>query len=125
MRKPDFTNVLAVVVALWIGATCAGCGPVSVQGDTYHVVIDSDNWYAKTVRVYCDRHEVGAVRGVVMGQHTARTMRAAGCRIMQLRVDALGGDYWYSEQVLVMPGDTVKLRIGPRLELSSIMLRDP
>jgi len=119
------SNVVAVLVALWIGATCSGCGGVPTAKRPLIVTVESQHWSAKTVRVLCDTHQLGAVRGVVMGQPQRSRIGLGGCRSVRLRVEALGGEWWMTEHILVEPGDTIALRIGPTLTLSAYMVREP
>jgi len=114
--------VTAVLVALYIGVTCAGCGTLQAS-PALTVEVQSDHWYAKTVRVMCDTYQIGAVRGVELNKTQRKRVALNGCYVVRLRVEAVGGEWWASGGIMVQPGDTLKLRIGPTLALSAFTVR--
>lgn len=121
------SNVVAVLVALYVGAGCplTGCYGGPVPADAMTVRISSGHWYAKTVRVLCDNGmELATVRGLVLNERRDKRVRLMGCQSVTLRIEAMGGEWWQSDGIMVSDGDTVLLDIGPTLALSAYRVRE-
>lgn len=110
---------------LILAALLAGCTVGPVGTNVLHVSVESNNWYAKTVRVICSDYQIGAIHGVQLNSTITKSVPLHNCQTVRLRVEAIGNDWWVSEQIMVQPGDTLKLTIGPTLQLSAFLVRDP
>ena len=86
-----------------------------------------DNQFVEDARVYLVRGETPILLGRV-GSFESRTFRLGPGLLpanaeVRLRVRPLNGRLYDAPAVLANPGDHVIWRLGPRLELSSVIVR--
>lgn len=115
-------------VALLATACSPGTRSPYTPAPASSVDVVVDNQFVEDVHVYLLRGEGKILLGTV-GSFERRTFRVGQALLpllepLRLRVRSLGGQSFTAEPVLADRGDRVLWRLGPRLELSSMLVRE-
>lgn len=115
---------VSVLVLLLVGCGGAGWDTSKAPTDAVEVRVESWNFYATRVRVFCDGGtQLGVVRGLVLGSSARKRVRLAGCHSLSFQVGGGGLQPWRSWIPLpVSGGDTVQGRLEGNLDLSSFWI---
>lgn len=90
------------------------------------MTVESQHWSARAVRVYCDSNaQLGVLRGVVLNAKRTRRIYLSGCDRIYLTVDVIGTRHAWTapDYILVQPGDSLQVTIGPQLSLTTWRVR--
>lgn len=102
------------------------CATTGTMAPPLTVSVTSHHWGADALRVYCDNgHRVGVLHDVTFSATRTRRLHLADCRRVYLSVDVIGRQRAWTapDYVLVEPGDSLVVTIGPSLSLTAWRVR--
>lgn len=77
----------------------------------YTLIVENQNWDAKTVRVFCNTQQVKTLRGLSTGETREVSLPVCHGQV-RLGIEYLGAEPWVSEPFTVGNGQAVKLDIA-------------
>ncbi len=108
-------DLLRVLVVLGVTLGTIGCLTTSSslerpKSPQYTLVVENQNYFAKTVRVFCQDAQVRTFRGLDMGVFSSQIPHCNG--YVRVAVEYLGDDPWISESLRVDEDGVLRIVIA-------------
>lgn len=118
-------ELLAIIRPAW--RLLVGCASVELVAcvpedsprpspeDELVVTVETENWDATRLRVYCDIDELGVIRDLAIGKSSTTKVRLGSCQNVVVVAEGINGEVWQSDPIEVANADSllVHLMVDP------------